>query len=45
MKLKRKLKLLSKGNALNIKCPEKQDEASKLKEVFQVLQEKRKKIT
>ena len=40
---KRNIKLLSKGNTLKGKCQEEQDEASKLEETLQVLQEKRKK--
>ena len=41
---KRNFELLSKGNALKRKSQEKQDEASKLEEALQVLQEKRRKI-
>ena len=40
---KRNFELLSKGNAFKRKPQEKQDEASKLEKVLQVLQEKRKK--
>ena len=40
---KRNIKLLSKGNTLKGKYQEEQDEASKLEETLQVLQEKRKK--
>ena len=36
--------MLSKGNALKRKSQEKQDEASKLEEALQVLQEKKKEI-
>ena len=41
---KRNFELLSKENALKRKSQEKQDEASKLEEALQVLQEKRRKI-
>ena len=41
---KRNFQLLSKGNSLKKKFHEKQDEASKLEETLQVLQEKRKNI-
>ena len=41
---KRNFELLSKGNALKRKSQEKQDEASKLEEALQVLQQKRRKI-
>ena len=41
---KRNFELLSKGNALKRKSQEKQNEANKLEEALQVLQEKRKKI-
>ena len=43
-KKKRNFELLSKGNALKRKSQEKQNEANKLEEASQVLQEKRKKI-
>ena len=41
---KRNFELLSKGDAWKRKSQEKQDEASKLEEALQVLQEKGKKI-
>ena len=41
---KRNFELLSKGNALKRKSQEEQNEANKLEEALQVLEEKRKKI-